>query len=177
MTRIQRNNLSFRAIWQASEIHKMFLSLLCMGGLFAAQPLPVLAQAAYGSYIGGGVGIGLSGEFAGNVAFRYKFLRAPISIRTQALIGSTFAIVPTVSYDFPLGWQADAYIGLGASIPLSGDNKTPVGNRTAFAIQPGIDYAIPNSPIVVFGNTIIAIDGYKNGGTAASFQFGAGFRY
>ena len=173
------------------------LSLLLRGGLvLVAAPTiaagfslananPASAQAAYGSYIGIGPSFGIThgsreepGKVAGVVAGRYKFLTAPISIRTQVLIGNSVAIVPTVSYDIPLSWRADAYVGAGASIPLSGDRTTPVGNKASFAIQPGIDYALPNSDFVLFGNAIIAFDAYeKGGGTAASFQGGVGVRF
>jgi hypothetical protein len=145
---------------------------------------PAQAQAAYGSYIGIGPAIGLtegsgsgSRQVAGVVTARYKFLEVPISGRAQLFIGNGVSIVPTVSYDIPLNWQTDAYIGLGASIPL-GNGVTPVGDRTAFVIQPGIDYALPNSNMVVYGNAVIAFDAYKETrGTAASLQGGVGIRF
>ncbi|BAU11578.1 hypothetical protein LEP3755_20770 [Leptolyngbya sp. NIES-3755] len=150
-------------------------------GLIAYQA-PASAQAAYGSYIGVGPAVGLTSGDNGDgsgisavVAGRYKFLRAPISLRAQAFLGSGTAIVPTVSYDYPLNWQTDIYIGAGASIPLGGDSV--VGNRTSFAIQPGIDYVLPNSNLVVFGNAVIAFDGYRNGGAAATLQGGVGLRF
>lgn len=143
---------------------------------------PVKAQAAYGSYIGIGPAIGLTeggGEgrkISGVVTGRYKFLEAPISLRGQVFIGSGVALVPTVSYDIPINWQTDAYIGLGAAIPVSGN--TPVGNKTGFAIQPGVDYALPNSNMVIFGNAVISFDAYKDThGTAASLQGGVGLRF
>ncbi len=180
--------------WSSLQKH---LTRLLQGGLaLAAAPTiatglslihadSAAAQAAYGSYIGIGPSFGITNgsreepsKVAGVIAARYKFLKAPISVRTQVLIGNSVAIVPTVSYDIPLSWRADAYVGAGASIPLSGDRTTPVGNKTAFAIQPGIDYALPNSDLVLFGNAIIAFDAYeKGGGTAASFQGGVGVRF
>lgn len=153
---------------------------IACAGIFAAQA-PASAQAAYGSYVGIGPAFGLTrGDDDGSrvsavVSGRYKFLRAPISLRAQAFIGSGTAIVPTVSYDYPLNWQTDVYLGAGASIPLGGE--TVLGNRTSFAIQPGIDYALPNSNVVVFGNAVIAFDGYKNGGAAATLQGGVGLRF
>jgi hypothetical protein len=146
---------------------------------------PATAQAAYGSYIGAGAGFGVTEGNAGEpketsavIALRYRFLRAPISFRTQAFIGDGVAVVPTLSYDFPLNWQATAYIGAGAAIPVTGDNTTPVGNQTSFALQPGIDYVLPNSDIVLYGNAVIAFDAYEiGGGTAASLQVGAGLRF
>jgi hypothetical protein len=154
-------------------------------GSTLTSPTPAAAQAAYGSYIGAGAGFGVTEGGAGEpqetsavIALRYRFLRAPISFRTQAFIGDGVAVVPTLSYDFPLTWQATAYIGAGAAIPVTRDNTTPVGNQTSFAIQPGIDYALPNSEIVLYGNAVIAFDAYEiGGGTAASLQVGAGLRF
>jgi hypothetical protein len=140
-----------------------WLALLA-GCAFTAQP--AYSQAAYGSYVGVG----------GVVAARYKLLELPISIRAQALIGSGVAVVPSVSYDIPINWQTDAYIGPGVVIP-SGEG-TPVGDKVSFAIQPGVDYAFPNSNLVAFGNAIIAFDAFRDrGGTAFSIQGGVGLRF
>ncbi len=154
-------------------------------GFTLATPSIASAQAAYGSYIGAGVSFGLThggpnepSKVDALVAARYKFLRAPISIRTQAMVGNNVAIVPTVSWDIPLNWRTDIYIGAGASIPLSGQTTTPVGNQAAFALQPGIDYVLPNSNLVLFGNAVIAFNAYRNGGgTASSIQAGMGWRF
>lgn len=153
---------------------------------FGAHTQPVFAQAAYGSYVGVGPAIGLSeddrgegGGVAAAIAVRYKLLERPISFRGQALInGNSFAIVPTVSYDIPLNWQTDAYVGAGL-VFAGGDRPSPVGDKpVSFAIQPGIDYALPRSNAVIFGNAIFAFDAYKEGsGTAISVQGGVGVRF
>ncbi|XPM60809.2 MAG: hypothetical protein EDM05_028060 [Leptolyngbya sp. IPPAS B-1204] len=102
----------------------------------------------------------------------------PISIRAQALIGETTAFVPTVSYDVPLNWHTDAYIGMGAAFQDSNESASPVGNQTSFVLQPGIDHTFPYSNVVLFGNAIIAFDAYKNSNdTAASIQGGVGVRF
>jgi hypothetical protein len=140
---------------------------------------PASAQAAYGSYIGAGPTIGFTEgpQIGGVLAVRYKLLELPVSIRTQALIGSGTAIVPTISYDVPINWQTDAYLGAGVAF-ASGDSPSPVGDKTSFAIQPGVDYMVPNSNTVFFGNAIIAFDAYRNkGGTAFSVQGGVGLRF
>lgn len=142
------------------------------------------AQAAYGSYMGVGVTYGGSeddrgqGEqFGGVIGVRYKFLKAPISLRTQSLIGDGTAIVPTISYDVPLNWQTDIYLGAGASF-ATGDSPSPVGDQTSFAIQPGIDFMIPNENTVLFGNAIVSFDAFrKGGGTAFSLQGGMGLQF
>ncbi len=140
---------------------------------------PAQAQVAYGSYVGIGPAIGLSdgSQIGGVVAFRYKLLETPISLRAQALVGRGTAVIPTVSYDIPLNWQTDAYLGAGLVL-ASGNDPSPVGNKLSFALQPGIDYMIPNSNAVIFGNAIIAFDAYRNsGGTAFSLQGGVGLRF
>lgn len=160
-------------------------SVLLTIGAIGLQTHAVQAQAAYGSYVGTGPAFGVtSGEgddedskVSGVLAVRYKFLELPVSLRTQLFVGNGSAIVPTVSYDIPLNYRVDAYVGIGAAVPLS-DRTSPVGNKTSFAIQPGIDYTLPNSSFVVFGNTVIAIDAYEKGGnTAVSFQGGVGLRF
>lgn len=146
---------------------------------------PAAAQAAYGSYIGIGGSFGVTdgptgegGSGGGVIAVRYKFLEVPISIRAQALIGETTAFVPTVSYDVPLNWHTDAYIGMGAAFQDSNESASPVGNQTSFVLQPGIDHTFPYSNVVLFGNAIIAFDAYKNSNdTAASIQGGVGVRF
>ncbi|MDX2239129.1 MAG: hypothetical protein NW224_00420 [Leptolyngbyaceae cyanobacterium bins.302] len=163
-----------------------FGSVALAAGFTLITPFDANAQAAYGSYLGAGFAFGVSNQrdvlnedrnSSGFFAVRYKFLRAPVSLRTQVLIGGNgVAVVPTVSYDFPLNWQTDAYIGAGASI-VRGD-KTPIGNKGSFVIQPGIDYALPNTSLSLFTNAIISFDGYRsNNGTAASIQAGAGLRF
>lgn len=152
-------------------------------GTFASQP--ALAQAAYGSYIGVGPAFGVAGgndrdgrSASAVIAVRYKLLETPISLRTQAYVfGGTAAVVPTVSYDIPLNWQTDVYIGAGYSFS-NGEEASPVGNRNGFAIQPGVDYVLPSGNTVIFGNAVIAFDAYRDGGgTAVSLQGGVGLRF
>jgi hypothetical protein len=140
---------------------------------------PAQAQVAYGSYVGIGPTIGLSDgtQLGGVLALRYKLLEVPFSFRAQALIGESTAVVPTVSYDLPLNWQTDAYLGAGLVL-ASGDTPSPVGNKIGFALQPGFDYVVPNSNTVIFGNAIIAFDAYRNdNSTAFSLQGGVGLRF
>ena len=146
---------------------------------FAQFAQPAQAQVAYGSYVGVGPTVGLSdgGQIGGVLAFRYKLLESPISFRAQALVGQSTAVVPTVSYDLPINWQTDAYLGAGLVL-AGGDTPSPVGNKISFALQPGIDYVVPNSNTVIFGNAIIAFDAYRDGGgTALSVLGGVGLRF
>lgn len=145
------------------------------------------AQVAYGSYVGVGGAVGLTNDaatgqgsnFSGVISGRYRFLTMPVSLRAQAfLFGGSFAFVPTVSYDVPLTWNLDAYLGAGVSFAGGGDDASPVGNQTAFVLQPGVDYMFPNSNLVAFGNAIFAFDAYREGSNMAiSVQGGVGIQF
>lgn len=179
----RKDDVSVKIIGQGWAGWVIALGATLTSGFILSLPSAASAQAAYGSYIGAGAAFGLTEggnddgrEISGVAAVRYRFLKAPISARAQVFIGDDVAVVPTVSYDIPLSWQADAYIGAGVAF-TSGDDSTPVGNETSFVIQPGIDYSLPNSNLVIFGNAIIAFDAYEDGGTATSLQTGVGLRF
>ncbi|MEE3718475.1 hypothetical protein V2H45_17175 [Tumidithrix elongata RA019] len=169
------------------NLFKLVSGLGILGCVTVLAAQPSQAQPAYGSYLGVGAGFGLSN---GNTAFgegsktslllsgRYKFLEVPISLRTQVLIGNSTAVVPTVSFDVPLNFDADVYLGAGISLANTIDT-TPVGNKNSFVLQPGIDYSVPNSNLVIFGNVLFAFDAYRNapGTTATSLQTGLGWRF
>jgi hypothetical protein len=160
---------------------KHLISVLGIGAVLSLtiNNQPAQAQVAYGSYVGIGPTLGLSDgtQLGGVLAARYKLLETPVSFRAQALIGQGTAVVPTVSYDLPINWQTDVYLGAGMVL-TSGNTASPVGNKISFALQPGIDYVVPNSNTVIFGNAIIAFDAYRNsGGTALSLQGGVGLRF
>ncbi|NJN32369.1 MAG: hypothetical protein HC824_19550 [Synechococcales cyanobacterium RM1_1_8] len=152
-------------------------------GIGLAQP--VLAQPAYGSYIGGGLGLGYENQDNGQldatgvISARYKFLKSPFSARAQVLLDrDSIAVVPTVSYDIPVSWQLEPYIGGGVAFASNG---SIIGDKTSFVLQPGVDYAIPNTKLVIFGNALVAFDAYdggdKDGGTAVSIQTGVGWQF
>ncbi|NEP19654.1 MAG: outer membrane beta-barrel protein [Leptolyngbya sp. SIO4C1] len=161
---------------------------IAIAGAHLLSAAPAQAQAAYGSYVGIGGALGLTeddndegGGFSVVVAGRYKLLELPISLRAQAfLFGGSTAIVPTVSYDYPLNFQTDLYVGAGLAFAGSDDDDdpSPVGDTTSFVIQPGVDYALPDSNLVIFGNAIFAFDAYEDGGgTATSIQGGVGYQF
>jgi hypothetical protein len=169
-----------------SLLKKISTGFLVSSVLFTASTNSLQAQPAYGSYIGVGGSFGLSdgNTFAGEgratsllLAGRYKFLEMPISLRTQIMIGNSTAVIPTVSFDLPVNFNTDIYIGVGAALANT-NSVTPVGNKNSFVIQPGIDYTLPNSNLVIFGNAIFAFDAYRGtSGTATSLQTGVGFRF
>jgi hypothetical protein len=175
---IQGNRLFFGAA--------IALSTTALATGIAVSYVPAAsAQAAYGSYVGVGGSVGLTDtettdtDAAGVIALRYRLLEIPVSLRAQALISDTTAIVPTISYDIPLDWYTDAYVGAGVAFQDADPGEaSPVGERTSFVIQPGIDHRLTRSQVVVFGNAIIAFDAYRNSSnTAVSLQGGLGLRF
>lgn len=174
--------MQLKAQLKSSWFH-LLLATTAIAVSFNYSTKPTTAQAAYGSYIGVGPTFGITNDsqsdgqqVGGVISLRYKFLETPVSFRTQALIGQGTAIIPTISYDVPISWTTDLYLGAGVSFANGG--PSPTGDQTAFALQPGIDYMMPNSNLALFGNAVVAFDAYRNGGgTAFSVQTGLGLRF
>lgn len=149
-----------------------------LGGLAIALSLqaPAKAQAAYGSYIGVGAGVGFGdgSDFSFAINGRYNILELPISIRGAAFLGDGSAFVPTVSYDFPLNFNTEVYLGAGVSFA---SDDSILGDSTGFALQPGIDYSFSESNLVLYGNAIFSIGGESGGGTATAVQGGVGIQF
>jgi len=180
MTRTRRARPSRPARWQRAAIAAALTLTGALAGSLAGSlgfARAASAQAAYGSYVGVGASVGLGDdtEAAGVVAFRYNLLELPISLRAQAFVGDGFAIAPTVSYDIPLNWQTDVYVGAGVS--FAGDDSV-LGDKTAFAIQSGIDHMMADSNLALFGNAIVAFDAFRDRDAAAvSLQGGVGLQF
>lgn len=147
------------------------LALSSLGGLAIAGLLqaPAQAQAAYGSYIGIGPAFG-DGEIGVAINGRYNILEAPISIRGAAFLGEGSAFVPTISYDYPINFNTEIYVGAGVVFASEG---SVMGDGTAFVIQPGVDYTLDKNNIVFYGNAIVPIGGDTN----TAVQGGIGIQF
>jgi hypothetical protein len=173
--------------WMGNRAAVTLLATVAAVAGIALAPEAAEAQVAYGSYVGVGAGVGLTNDAAtgqgsgvqGVISGRYRLLQYPVSLRAQGFIfGGEFAFVPTISYDVPLSWNTDVYVGAGASFVGGGNNPSIVGDKTSFVLQPGIDYMFPNSNLVAFGNAIFAFDAYRQGGNMAiSVQGGVGIQF
>lgn len=154
--------------------------VLTIAALFS---LPAKADEARvpSSYLGAGVSLGginsdISSSLGGNITGRYKFEEAPVSFRTSVLFGNGgTSVVPTFSYDVPLGNRTNVYLGAGASVVPSNSNSL-TGDRNAFALQPGIEVSL-NKNVLLYSNAVVAINGYNDGRTATSVQGGVGFQF
>ncbi|MEL6491121.1 MAG: hypothetical protein AAFV85_27000 [Cyanobacteria bacterium J06634_6] len=148
------------------------LALSAVAGAVAlavSAQAPVKAQAAYGSYIGIGPAFG-DGDIAVAINGRYNILEIPVSIRGAAFLGEGSAFVPTVSYDYPLNFNTELYVGAGV---VFGDDDSVMGDGTSFVLQPGIDYTVNNSSLVWYGNAIVPI----GGDNSTAIQGGVGIQF
>ncbi len=162
-----------------SSLH-FALPLLLVSAL-VANALPAAAEEfTPGSYLGAGVALGSNNGtiVGGNVAGRYKFDTAPISLRTSVLFGNGgTSVVPTISYDVPVGDRANVYLGAGGSF-VTNNNSSLTGDRSAFAIQPGVEVSLSKN-ILLYGNAVIALDSYSgiSNRAATAVQGGIGFQF
>jgi len=133
-----------------------------------------------GSYIGAGISTQTlatnSSVVGANIAGRYKFDDVPVSVRSSVLFGNGgTSVVPTVSYDVPLGDRTNVYLGAGASVKVGGDSSL-TGNQTAFALQPGVEVSLSKS-LLLYGNAVIPFNGQTDGSAGTSLQAGVGFQF
>ncbi|MGB3790133.1 MAG: hypothetical protein WA949_19145 [Phormidesmis sp.] len=152
-----------------SRLARLAIGALVSGLAIASTQTAAKAQAAYGSYIGIGGAFG-DGEVGVSINGRYNILELPISIRGAAFLGQGSAFVPTVSYDYPINFNLEAYLGAGVAFASDG---SVMGDGTSFVLQPGVDYTFTNNRLVVFGNAIIPI----GGGTSTAVQGGVGVQF
>jgi len=133
-----------------------------------------------GSYVGAGISLqGLAtnpSNVGANLAGRYKFDDVPLSVRSSVLFGNGgTSIVPTVSYDLPVGDRTNVYLGAGASFKVGG-NSSMTGDQTAFAVQPGVEVSL-NKNMLIYSNAVIPFNGQSNGSAGTSLQAGLGVQF
>lgn len=154
----------------SSHLARLAIGAL-VGGLAitASTQAPAQAQAAYGSYIGIGGALG-DGEFGFSINGRYNILELPVSVRGAAFLGEGSAFVPTISYDYPINFNFEAYLGAGVAFASDG---SVMGDGTSFVLQPGVDYTFTDNRLVLYGNAIIPIGGDTN----TAVQGGVGIQF
>ncbi len=133
-----------------------------------------------GSYIGAGISaqtLATNPSVIGaNLAGRYKFDDVPLSVRSSVLFGNGgTSIVPTVSYDLPVGDRTNLYLGAGAAFKVGGNNSL-TGDQTAFALQPGVEVSL-NKRILLYSNAVIPFNAQSNGSAGTSLQAGVGVQF
>jgi hypothetical protein len=163
------------------------LTKICLGIAIATSVVTSFSAIASaetvrqpGSYVGAGISLQSFATnpsvIGANLAGRYKFDGVPISARSSVLFGNNgTSIVPTLSYDLPVGDRTNLYLGAGASFKVGG-NGSLTGDQTAFALQPGIEVSL-NRRVLLYSNAVIPFNGQSNGSAGASLQAGVGVQF
>jgi hypothetical protein len=133
-----------------------------------------------GSYVGAGISLQSFATnpsvIGANLAGRYKFEGVPLSARSSVIFGNGGAsVVPTVSYDLPVGDRTNVYLGAGGSFKVGGESSL-TGDRNSFAIQPGVEVSL-NRRVLLYSNAVIPFNGQNNGSAGASVQAGVGVQF
>lgn len=136
------------------------------------------------------IGAGLSGSvtrgdshnedstFGGNVQGRFAVPNAPVSARGSVLFnGNNAAIVPTLTYDFPLTERTNLYAGAGYSFVVDHDRTSQLGNRNTPVLTAGVESRVADR-VVVYSDVKYGIRAYEsNDAGAVSLQGGVGFEF
>ncbi|MDX2254664.1 MAG: porin family protein [Pseudanabaenaceae cyanobacterium bins.39] len=133
-----------------------------------------------GSYVGAGISLQSFASnpsvVGANLTGRYKFDGVPLSARSSVIFGNGgTSVVPTVSYDLPVGDRTNLYLGAGASFKVGG-NSSLTGDQTAFALQPGVEVSL-NRRVLLYSNAVIPFNGQTNGSAGTSLQAGVGVQF
>ncbi len=120
-----------------------------------------------GHYVGGSFQTG-SGVTGINIYGRYDVRQLPISVRGNITVvdasGNTDTLfAPAVTYDFPIGKPANAYVGAG--VVFGNDDSSTFLNA-------GAETEIATN-VVAFGDLIIPL----NDDTDPGFSIGLGYRF
>lgn len=138
-----------------------------------------------GSYLGGGVSIGLNSEvgsndanFGGNVQGRFDVPQGPVSLRGAALINSNSVnLVPTVTVDFGVAPNTNLYLGGGYSFATNEGETSALGNQNSAVLTAGVETAVRRN-VALYSDVKVALDGVADSDkTPVSVQLGAAYRF
>lgn len=174
-----------KSMIRMSALSAMTLSAL-VGLSAAASAQTVGANGLNGSYLGGGVSVGVTNGdradgdnvFGGNIEGRYDIPEAPISLRGAALInGESAALMPILSYDVAVSRNTNLYAGAGYSFVTEEGQLSPLGDQSAVVLTTGLESEVSNR-VVLYGDVKLGLDAYQDSSDAAvSLQLGAGYRF
>lgn len=157
--------------------------VLLSGNGASAEPSKGMSD----SYVGAGVGTsftrgngtGQEPGFGGNITGRVAVPNSPVSARGQVVYNDrSSAIIPQVTLDVPVARNTNLFVGGGASFVQGQPNSsTAVGDQNAAVVTAGVETKVGDN-IVIYGNTLLGINGFKGSSTpAASVHVGGGFNF
>jgi len=151
--------------------------------LLTAEMASAQVRGMDGSYLGGGVSVGItdnddSSDFGGNIQGRWDTPELPLSLRGSFLFnGDNSAIMPIVTYDVGVAPNTNVYVGGGYSFVLGNSSESSLlGNQDAPVVTVGVESAVRRN-VVLYGDAKLGIDAQEDSGSAASLQVGAAYRF
>jgi hypothetical protein len=103
----------------------------------------------------------------------------PVSIRGTVYVdGSTNVMMPTLSYDIPVGGSTNIYAGAGYAMTNTPGTQTPLGKQNGVVLTTGLETSISRR-VVVFGDAKLNLNQINAtpNTSGVRFQVGAGFRF
>lgn len=152
--------------------------------LLTAEMASAQVRGMDGSYLGGGVAVGITdndggSDFGGNVQGRWDTPELPLSLRGSLLFnGDSSAVMPIVTYDVGVAPNTNVYVGGGYSFALGSDSESSLlGNQDAPVVTVGVESAVRRN-VVLYGDAKLGIGAYEDSSdSAASVQVGAAYRF
>lgn len=120
----------------------------------------------------------INGEATGSqFQGRLDLPNSPISLRGTVFTGDqSKAILPTLTYDVPVGRSTNVYAGAGYVFVQSPGERTPLGGQDGVVLTTGVEAAI-DKRIVIYGDAKLNLNGVNSDDGKVRFQFGAGYRF
>jgi hypothetical protein len=109
---------------------------------------------------------------------RLDFADSPLSLRGSVFLSNnSTAVLPTLTYDLPIGKTTNIYAGAGYVFVQNPAQLTPLGNQNGVVLTTGIEAAV-DKRIVIYGDARLPISAVSNtDNSGVRFQFGAGYRF
>jgi hypothetical protein len=155
-------------------------------GAASAQPLGVQGERFDRSYVGAGVGAGLTNGgrdndaaiLGGNVQGRFAVPNAPVSVRGSVLFtNKNSAVIPTITYDLPVSKTTNVYAGAGYSFVQKDNQSSQIGNKDAAVITAGVESQVAKG-VVVYSDAKYGINAYEGSNAGAlTVQAGVGLQF
>lgn len=108
---------------------------------------------------------------------RLDIPHAPVSVRATAIVGNDVrAVLPTLSYDFPVSNNANIYAGAGYLFVTTPGMVTPLGDRNGVVLTAGAETSI-GEDVVVYGDVRFRPDAQRTSENQTRVQVGLGRRF
>ena len=109
---------------------------------------------------------------------RYDLPNSPLSVRGSVYLGDNAkAVLPTVTYDLPVGTNTNLYAGAGVAwVNTLNGKSTPLGTQTGVVLTTGVEAAISQG-VILYGDAKWLSSHKTPGSSPLRYQVGVGYRF